>query len=155
MICSGCERSYGETETMCPRCRIALVPEASAPAALQPGDPPPAEELAHLRGADLAFITLLAAKLEEAGIPHQVAADPQGRGRDIRYDLGVRARDLEQARGIDAAVLRSELPDLPEGFEPFAEHGDTCPACGAQVGPNDETCPSCDLALITQDESPA
>jgi hypothetical protein len=149
MICSSCERSYGETETLCPRCRMALVPEESAPAAPQPGGPPAPEGLAHLRGADLAFITVLAEKLEEAGIPHQIAADPQGRGRDIRYDLGVRLQDMERARLIDAEVLRAELPDLPEGFEPFAEHDDTCPACGAQLAATDEACPSCDLALIT------
>jgi len=149
MICSGCERSYPATETMCPRCRIALAPEESRPGALPPGDPAAPEQLAHLRGADLAFITVLAEKLDEAGIPHQVVADPQGRGRDIRYDLGVRAQDLERASAIDAAVLRAQLPDLPEGFEPFAEHEDACPACGAQIAPTDEACPSCELALIT------
>jgi hypothetical protein len=105
-----------------------------------------------LRVAPLAWARELSRRLSEAGIPHRIDTenqDPERRGRrgawEWRAVVLVQAEHLEQAREIDAAQLRDEIPDLPEDAGSAPEDPGQCPACGAACPPDATECPSCGL----------
>jgi hypothetical protein len=116
---------------------------------------PPISELVCVRAASLGWARALSERLAAEGVSHriEVAADDledgsaRRPGVNLPYGVYVRSEDMAVAARVDAAFVRSQIPDLPE--EPQA--GEGCPACGADVGEADE-CPDCGLALGFGDE---
>jgi hypothetical protein len=105
-----------------------------------------------LRVAPLAWARELSRRLSEAGIPHRIdteSQDPERRGRrgawEWRAVVLVQTEHLEQAREIDAAQLRDEIPDLPEDAGSTPDDPSECPASGAACPPDATECPSCGL----------
>jgi len=93
--------------------------------------------------------------LAEANIPFVLVADGGTRHVDwLQGSSGTKAsvavyvpsESADKARSVQARVIGSELPDVPEGYDPFATSGDRCPACDASLtaGPQ---CPGCGLYL--------
>ena len=52
------------------------------------------------------------------------------------------------AREVDAEVLREQMPDIPDGFDPGALDTDRCPACQEPVPEGANECGACGLALL-------
>jgi hypothetical protein len=149
-ICPSCREEYVATVERCPACDVVLVAEGevvfAAPEAL-----PPSAELVRLRVEHPSWIELLAESLAEAGIPSRVelvATDrPATRGAPAPCALFVRPADVERARAIDADLLRTQLPDLPEDVSSEWRDADACPACGAALQAEASECPGCGLAF--------
>ncbi len=92
--------------------------------------------------------------LREAGIHFVPVGDggarrvdvPSGsHGEHARLDVYVLPDDLERASAIEQRVLRSSLPSLPPDYEPAAEPGDRCPACGTRLSGAPDVCGDCGL----------
>jgi hypothetical protein len=110
---------------------------------------PPLESLVLLRVAHVGWATALSEALQEAGIPHRFAAEAgAGGGDSSRFGVFVRAEDSAGALRVDADVLRVQLPDLPDDYDPSALREGECPACGARLGADESECAECGLALI-------
>jgi hypothetical protein len=115
---------------------------------------PPVSELVCVRAASLGWARALSELLAAEGISHriEVASDDledgsvRRPGANLPYGVYVRAEDMAEAARVDAAFVRSQIPDLPGEGEAVAGADEGCPACGAQVGEADE-CPDCGLAL--------
>jgi len=108
----------------------------------------PGEELQLLRSAQLDWSHLLAERLQEAEIPHEVKPVGERRATDSQWAVYVRSADLERAREVDREVLREVMPDVPEDFDPSALDTSQCPACGEPVTEGLAECPECGLALL-------
>jgi hypothetical protein len=154
-LCPSCREEYVATVERCPACGVALVAAAEAvfgaPEAL-----PPAAELVQVRVEHPSWIETLAEHLAAEGIPSRVelvASDrPATRGAPAPCALFVRPADAERARAIDAALLRSQLPDLPEDVSSEWSEAEACPACGAALEAEAAECGGCGLAFRDAEE---
>jgi hypothetical protein len=108
----------------------------------------PGEELQLLRSAELSWTHLLAERLQEAEIPHEVKPVGERRATDSQWAVYVREVDLERAREVDREVLQEVMPDVPEDFDPSTHDTSQCPACGEPVGEGASECAGCGLALL-------
>jgi hypothetical protein len=144
--CHVCGEVPPEPRATCAACGAALFAQAdgAAPSAL-----PPLDALALVRVAHPGWATALSEALQAAGIQHRLAAETgAGRGDSLRFGVFVRPGDSAAAARLDAEVLREQLPDLPEGYDPAALPEGECPACGARIGGAEAECAECGLALI-------
>jgi hypothetical protein len=135
-----------ETRATCAACGAAIFAQAEpddAPTAL-----PPLDALVLLRVAHAGWATALSEALETSGIAHRIAAETGGRTDLPRFGVFVRREDATGATAIDSEVLRGQLPDLPEGYDPTALREGECPACGTHVDASAAECPECGLALL-------
>jgi hypothetical protein len=154
-LCPRCREEYVATVERCAACDVPLVAAASAvfeaPEAL-----PPAAELVRVRVEHPSWIETLAEHLAAEGIPSRVelvAADrPATRGAPAPCALFVRPGDAERARAIDAELLRSQLPDLPEDVSSEWSEAEACPACGAPLEAEAVECAGCGLAFRDAEE---
>lgn len=162
--CPQCRSEFVHQMTTCSDCGVALVAEEPAPESEDPsGVLRSAEGLQLLRAAELAWAQALAERLGAAGIGHRVELlDPAGRARgegrarpgwQLRYGVFVRPEDVARAAAIDAALLRSQIPDLPEGAAGENAEGELCPACGSPVDADALECGECGLGFAPGDES--
>jgi len=136
-----------ETRATCAAC--GAVRFAQADDGAQPTELPPLESLRLLRVAHAGWAGALSEALQDAGIAHRLAAETgAGRSDAPRFGVFVRAEDVPVATRLDAEVLRGQLPDLPEGYDPNALREGECPACGARLGGAEAECAECGLALI-------
>lgn len=154
-LCPRCREEYVATVERCPACGVALV--AAPDAVLEdPEALPPASELVRVRVEHPSWIETLAEELAAEGIPSRVelvAADrPATRGAPAPCALYVRPADAERARAVDAALLRSQLPDLPEHVSSEWSDAEACPACGAALEPEAAECAGCGLAFRDAEE---
>jgi hypothetical protein len=140
--CPSCGEEYLHTVAICAECGVALV-LASEPV-LEP-DLPPVSELRRVRSASLAWARGLSERLAAADIEHRIEPEDSPRGQPL-CSVYVRAEDLAQAARLDAEHLRSQIPDVPEGFVPAAGD-DRCPACGEAADLSAAECASCGLAF--------
>jgi hypothetical protein len=154
-LCPRCREEYVATVERCPACGVALVAAAEAvfeaPEAL-----PPAAELVQVRVEHPSWIETLAEHLAAEGIPSRVelvaSHRPATRGAPAPCALFVRPADAERARAIDAALLRSQLPDLPEDVSSEWSEAEACPACGAALEAEAAECGGCGLAFRDAEE---
>ncbi len=144
--CPECEFEHRESALVCPNCGTVLFGQGET--AAEDDGLPPLEDLLLLRVAHVGWAQSLSAMLQAGGVPHRIAAENAGSGDHLRFGVFVRAEDREAALRADAHVLREQLPDLPDGFDPGAVQEGGCPACGAPVGTDERECSECGLALI-------
>lgn len=144
--CPECEFEHRESALVCPNCGLALFGQGESATADE--GLPPLEALLLLRVAHVGWAQSLSERLQAAGVPHRIAAENAGSADALRFGVFIRGEDREAALAVDAEVLREQLPDLPEGFDPGALQEGGCPACGAAVGTDERECPECGLALI-------
>lgn len=154
-LCPRCREEYVATVERCATCDVPLV--AAAEVAFEAaGDLPPAAQLVRVRVEHPSWIETLAEQLAEQGIPSRVelvASDrPATRGAPAPCALFVRPEDAERARAIDAELLRSQLPDLPEDVSSEWSEAEACPACGAALEPEAAECAGCGLAFRDAEE---
>lgn len=154
-LCPRCREEYVATVERCPACDVPLV--AAAEVVFDaPEELPPATELVRVRVEHPSWIETLAEHLAAEGIPSRVelvASDrPATRGAPAPCALFVRPADAERARAIDAELLRSQLPDLPENVSSEWSDAEACPACGAALEPEAVECAGCGLAFRDAEE---
>jgi hypothetical protein len=70
-----------------------------------------------------------------------------GYGSGGRVQIFVADADLQRARSVESRLIREQVPDLPEGFDPDNLPADRCPACDAQLPEQAQVCPECELAF--------
>jgi hypothetical protein len=151
-VCPECGEEYVHAASMCVHCDVALqLPSEGAGA--EPEGLPPASELTLVRAASVSWVRGFSLRLAEAGIPHRVelfdaAGDTRARAQAGTCGVYVRPADAEEALRIDAAHLRSEIPDLPDEVGPAEAGADGCPACGEAIGPDASECGSCGLPFL-------
>lgn len=155
--CPECRAEYVGSARECVECGVALVGEAEL--SQRAGESlPPVSQLVCVRAASLGWARALSGMLAEEGVSHriEVAADDLeeggvGRpGANLPYGVYVRPEDVAIAARVDAAFMRSQIPDLPGEGEAGEEEVGSCPACGASLGGADE-CPDCGLVLGSGD----
>ena len=149
-VCPSCGDEYLHQATTCVHCDVPLVLEGEFDRDAPPPEFPPASELECLRTTQPGWAVALAERLRGAGIAHRVEQTTAGESN--AYGVFVLSEDLEAARVIDADHVRSEMPDLPEGFDPRdipdeSEASDACPACGVRIDPEAAECPGCGLFI--------
>jgi hypothetical protein len=108
-------------------------------------------ELLLVRSATFDWVNVLAAKLEEEGVPHRVEAIGERRATDGVWGVFVPKQELELAKEIDREVMLELFPDLPDDFEGVSQDPGRCPACQEPVTEGSATCASCGLALLEGD----
>jgi predicted amidophosphoribosyltransferase len=154
-VCPSCGEEYVATMERCAACDVTLV-AAGEVVFEAPAELPPAAALAQLRVEHPTWIELLAERLAEAGIPSRVELlttdRPARRGAPAPCALFVRPEDLERARGIDAELLRAQLPDLPDGVDAGWSEAEACPACGTALDAEASECAGCGLAFRDAEE---
>lgn len=154
-VCPECREEYMHQAQTCVDCDVPLVLEGDLGGAPAPPAFPPAAELEVVRSASVGWSTGLSERLSAAGIAHRIeAGEAPATGGPSVFGVFVRAEDLDAAREIDAGFMRTQMPDLPEGFDPAslteedaAPAADTCPACGDPVAEAVSECPGCGLFL--------
>ena len=157
--CPECGEEYVHSVQFCPDCGVALVLEGeSIPAAPAPVDDlPPASDLHRVRTATVAWAHSFSDLLGEMGVPHRIEMEHAsvrvaGIPADEQlYSVFVRAEDREQAAQLDAQLLRSQIPDVPEDFVAGSGEDDHCPACGEPADLAAPECGSCGLAFRDAD----
>lgn len=151
--CPSCREEYVATATRCVECDVALVAVEELPRDA-PSELPPSEQLVRIRVENPVWIETLAAGLAEEGIPSRVelldSEAPVARRHGAPCALYVRPEDAERARRIDDALLREQLPDLPEGADTGWQEAEGCPACGAEVDTGAAECPDCGLGFADE-----
>jgi hypothetical protein len=155
VFCPECHAEYLWSATVCVECDVALVPE-SALGGRAASELPPVSQLVCIRAAAIGWCQALSERLLEAGISHriEVAEDEEEEGAERRpganlpYGVYVLPEDEAAAVAVDAAFMRSQIPDLPEADASAPDAG-SCPACGEAVSPDAQECPECGLALFT------
>lgn len=147
---------YRLTAEVCADCGVPLVPAEALPAEEALEDFPPADQLACVRVAPLAWIQALSMGLQEEGVTLRVeralAEDaPDGQRADIFGDVGqlfglyVRSEKLALARELDGSIAALLLP---EDSAPLEEgEVDACPACGDSLTADALECPGCGLGF--------
>lgn len=158
VFCPECRGEYLSSATVCAECGVPLVSESAlSESAVE--DLPPVSELVCIRASAVGWARALSEQLVEAGISHriEVAHDDSEDGSDRRpganlpFGVYVRPEDAEAAAAVDAAFMRSQIPDLEHG-DPSQPSEDTdaesCPACGADAPAGASECPDCGLALL-------
>ena len=153
--CPRCREEYVATALTCVDCGVALVAEGDldeAPAT----ELPASDALVQVRVENPVWIRALAERLAEEGIPSRVElleSDARtARRHGAPCALRVRPEDAERARQVDAALLRAQLPDLPEDASPEWREAEGCPACGTPLAPEAVECPECGLAFGAPEE---
>lgn len=155
VFCPECHAEYLWNATVCADCGVALVPESALGSAGQAvRDLPPVSELVCIRAAAVGWCRMLSERLIEAGISHRIEVAVDDREDDagrrpsgtLPYGVYVRPEDEAAAVRVDAAFMRSQIPDLPD--EEASGDGGSCPACGESVSADAEECPECGLALV-------
>jgi hypothetical protein len=152
VFCPECGGEYLPTATRCAECDVDLVSESALGSVTTVEELPPASELVCIRAAAVSWCLSLSNELSEAGIPHRIEMADSDDGEDagrrpnasLPYGVYVRAEDAADAAAVDAAFMRSQIPDVPED-DASADAG--CPACGEPVAPDAPECPECGLAL--------
>lgn len=144
--CPACGDVPNETRATCAACGAAIFAQAETDGA--PTVLPELDALVLVRVAHGSWATALSEGLERSGIAHRIAAETGGRTELPRFGVFVRPEDATGASAVDSEVLRGQLPDLPDGYDPTALREGECPACGTQVGSADAECPECGLALL-------
>ena len=153
--CPECGEEYLHSVAVCPDCGVALVLEGeSMPARSAPaGDLAPASDLHRVRTATMTWARSFSDLLDEVGVPHRVELeDDSVRVAGIPADeqlcsVFVRPEDGERAAQLDAQLLRSQIPDMPEDFVTGPVEDDQCPACGEPADLAAPECGSCGLAF--------
>lgn len=156
VFCPACRAEYLWTATTCVECDVALVAENALDEAAV-DDLPPVAQLVCIRAAAVGWCQALSERLVEAGISHriEVTADDEEDGSvrrpgaNLPYGVYVRPEDVEAATAVDAAYMRSQIPDLPETGGGAEVDAQSCPACGEAVTADTEECPECGLALLS------
>ncbi len=150
-VCPRCRDEYLATVERCPDCDVALVPAGEVPPEDEEDGLPPVDQLERIRVENPVWIDTLAARLAEQGIASRVALldceAPVARRHGAPCALYVRPEDAEAARRIDEALLRQQLPDLPEGTDTGWHEAESCPACGTALDPEATECPDCGLGF--------
>ena len=156
-VCPECGEEYLHTATTCAHCDVGLVLPEDLPAARRAEDLPPVSELHCVRASSLGWALSLSEKLREVGIAHriQAATDDDEEGGERRpghllpYGIYVQGEDVEAAAAIDAAHTETQIPDIPDDFDPAAPpaESDACPACGTPVEADAAECADCGLVL--------
>jgi hypothetical protein len=124
MFCPNCGRQYDSSETTCPSCGVALVPERP------PGSPNPDASLVSVfETTDPALLPLAIMKLDEQGIEY--TAEDDAALAALRYQPGV--PDLARSDVVHRIIVRTEdagrarelLADLagPEATSPAPDPG--------------------------------
>jgi hypothetical protein len=158
LFCPRCESEYMPSVSECADCGVALVTES------QLGERsaevlPEVRELVLIRASSVGWAQNLSALLADAGISHRIEAVRGGDEDDLvrrrpndllPFGVYVRGEDEQAARAIDAAHLRSEIPDLPDEVE-GSHDAEACPACGTAVAPGATECADCGLALAFEE----
>jgi hypothetical protein len=150
-VCPVCGGEYLAGVERCAGCGVPLVEASALPEEGPPPGLPPSADLVRLRVENPVWIDALARRLAAEGIPSRVelvGAESQARRLGSPCALFVRPEDAERARAVDAELLRSQLPDLPEGASTEWREAEGCPACGAAVGADASECPDCGLAFV-------
>jgi hypothetical protein len=153
VYCPECQSEYLGTATICGECGVALVSESALADAGAP-ELPPVSELVCIRAASVAWAQSLSEQLAAEGISHriEVATDDledgsvRRPGANLPYGVYVRPVDVAEASRVDAAFMRSQIPDLPGEHESPSDPAG-CPACGAEVASGSSECSDCGLAL--------
>ena len=154
-VCPECREEYIASAQRCVTCDVPLVASEGFVRVGGPRELPPVAQLVCVRTATLSFAQALSERLAQAGITHRLESEPDSREGETQlrrpdtmpYGIYVREQDLDAAREVDRAHMRSEFPDLPD----VPEGGsvvDGCPACGAAAAPDATECPDCGLALL-------
>lgn len=155
VFCPECRAEYLPTATVCVECGVPLVSEGAL-SEHAVDDLPPVSELVCIRASAVGWARALSEQLVEAGISHriEVAHDDSEDGTDRRpganlpFGVYVRPEDAEAAAAVDAAFMRSQIPDLEHGDPSRDTDGEACPACGAVTPAGASECPDCGLALL-------
>jgi hypothetical protein len=155
-VCPECRVEYRLSAEVCVDCRVPLVHAEVLPAEEALAEFPPADQLACVRVAPLAWIQALSMGLQEQGVTLRVerarAEDaPDGQRADNFGDVGqlfglyVRSEKLELARELDGSIAALLLP---EDSAPLEEgEVDACPACGDVLAADALECPGCGLGF--------
>lgn len=153
VYCPECRSEYLGTASVCVECGVGLVSELALESHAEHALPP-VSELVCIRASSVGWAQALSERLAAEGISHriEVAGDDEDGsvrrpGANLPYGVYVRAEDLEVAARVDAAFMRSQIPDLPDEGEAGALEAEGCPACGAEVALDVSECPECGLAL--------
>jgi hypothetical protein len=153
--CPECGEEYLHSVAVCPDCGVALVLEGEAmPASSEPADDlPPASDLHRVRTATVAWARRFSDLLAEEDVPHRVEFEVDSvRVAGIPADeqlcsVFVLAEDRERAAQLDAELLRSQIPDMPDDFVPGSGEEGRCPACDEPADLSAPECGSCGLAF--------
>ncbi len=87
-----------------------------------------------------------AARLAEGGVEFELKPADIGRGWEVQ--IYVRRSQIEQTRAIEAAFIRTAVPDLPPDYDPHAAApSEDCPGCGTPIVEGAAECAECGLAL--------
>lgn len=156
-ICPECRVEYRVTAETCSDCNVTLVfpSELSDEAVVEL---PPASQMVPIRIAGLMWSRAFSDALSEAGIPHRIDEPPgsgeraeklRKRSHDEAVAIYVREADVTRANEVDAAFVRTQIPDIPHPDEQSADTGDdsACPACGDPLRDDASECPGCGLFL--------
>jgi hypothetical protein len=112
---------------------------------------PASDALVQVRVENPVWIRALAERLAQEGIPSRVELLDSDSSTARRHGapciLRVRPEDAERARQLDAALLRAQLPDLPEDASTEWREAEGCPACGTALDPEAAECPECGLSF--------
>jgi hypothetical protein len=153
--CPRCREEYVATAITCVDCGVALVSEGElgeAPVT----ELPASDALVQVRVENPVWIRALAERLAEEGIPSRVelldSDSLAARRHGAPCSLWVRPEDAERARQVDAALRRSQLPDLPEDASPEWRDAEGCPACGSALEPEAAECSECGLSFGAPEE---
>jgi hypothetical protein len=171
-LCPRCRAEYRPEIEICADCGARLLAPGEAPPlwaeaefeppllapSLAPGLLSPDEpDLVCIRVDEDEWIKMLAARLLERGVPHTVkvetSPDPHvvrkgGRfGYGWTFGLYVREGDAEAGRGVERELQEEGLPEIAGRVEKSGKEAHACPACGAQLTPQDAECSSCGLAF--------
>jgi len=158
-LCTSCQARFPEGFGRCLHCGRRLVAEedaapAPAPAPGAPGEGDADADWLAFAVREPVFAAELAQALHEGGIRFRLAGegetDPGHAGRagwETRLEIQVHREDREEAERIASRHLRQSLPDLPPDFDPEADPGEGCPACGADVRSGAAACTDCGLAF--------
>ena len=152
--CPECGEEYVHSVSVCVDCGVALV---LAGEAVTVHDLPPASALRRVRTATLSWARSFSVLLTETGIAHRVELEPDADGSAVATrgerlcSVFVREADVADATRLDAEHLRSQIPDVPEGFDLATPGEDRCPACGEPADLAAAECASCELAFRDPD----
>lgn len=154
-ICTSCNAQFEDIYEECLHCGRRLT-EQTEPTLPTPLEPPSLDEMHLLTRRAAIYVDDLLEALREEGIRFTVIGDLGDRvhtrtgvrhGREPAIEVWVDAAHRERAEAIQTELLRRELPDLPEGYQPSESREGRCPACSAVLIGEPIECPDCGLAF--------